>query len=99
MLSDRERQTLDEVQHRFVTEDPRFAASFNAVWPRASTYSVQWAYTLPSWAYTTAMIVAVEFGVLTLIAGAPGTALVFAALATAINLLRRRRDQTVRRDS
>jgi hypothetical protein len=99
MLSDRERETLREVQNRFVTEDPRFAASFNAVRPGASSYSVQWAYTLPSWAYTTAMIVAVVLGVLMLMAGAPGSALVFAVLATAISLLRRRRDQTVRRES
>jgi hypothetical protein len=34
-----------------------------------------------------------------LMAGAPGSALVFAALATAIALLRQRRDQTVRRES
>jgi hypothetical protein len=27
MLSDRERETLREVQHPFVTDDPRFAAS------------------------------------------------------------------------
>jgi hypothetical protein len=99
MLSDRERETLREVQHRFVTEDPRFAASFDAVGPDASSYSVQWAYTLPSWTYTTAMSVAVALGVLMLMAGAPGSALVFAALATAISLLRRRRDQTVRRES
>jgi len=99
MLSDRKRETLREVQRRFVTEDPRFAASFNAVRPRASTYSVQWAYTLPSWAYTTAMFVAVAFGVLMLLPGAQGIALVFAALATAISVLHRRRDQTVRRES
>lgn len=99
MLSDRERQMLDEVQRRFVTEDPRFAASFDRVGPGASSYSVRWAYTLPSWAYTTAMFVAAAFGVLMLIAGAPGTALAFAALATAISLLRRRRDQTGRRES
>jgi hypothetical protein len=99
MLSDRERETLREVQHRFVTEAPRFAASFNAVWPGASSYSVQWAYTLPSWAYTTAMIAAVALGVLMLMAGAPGSALVFAALATAISLLRRRGGQTIRRES
>jgi Protein of unknown function (DUF3040) len=99
MLSDRERPTLDEVQRRFATEDPRFSASFNRARPGASSYSVQWAYTLPSWAYTTAMIVAAAFGVLMLMAGAPGTALVFAALATSISVLRRRRDQTGRRDS
>jgi DUF3040 family protein len=99
MLNDRERETLREVQHRFVTEDPRFAASFEGVGRGASSFSVQWAYTLPSWAYTIAMSVAVALGVFTLMVGAPGSALLFAALATAISLLRRRRDQTVRRTS
>jgi hypothetical protein len=42
MLSDREHETLREVQDRFVSEDPRFAASFKAVRPDASIYSVQW---------------------------------------------------------
>jgi hypothetical protein len=51
MLSDRERAALDEVQRRFVTEDPRFAASFNRVRQRESSYSVHWACTLPCWAY------------------------------------------------
>jgi DUF3040 family protein len=90
---------LDEVQHRFVTEDPRFAASFSGVWLGESSYSVQWAYTLPSWAYTTAMIVAVASGVVMLMEGAPGSALVFATLATAISLLGWSRDQTARRES
>jgi hypothetical protein len=72
MLGDRERQTLDEVQRRFVTEDPRFAASFNRVGPSASSYSVHWADTLPSWAYTTAVIVAAASGVLRAPAGPVG---------------------------
>jgi hypothetical protein len=38
-------------------------------------------------------------GVLLLMAGAPRSALVVAALVTAIPLLRRRRDQTGRRES
>ncbi len=99
MLSDRERESLREVQRRFVTEDPRFAASFNAARPGASSYSVQWAYTLPSWAYTTAMIVAVALGVLMLMAGAPGSALAFVTLATAISVLGWSRDRTGRRES
>ena len=99
MLSDRERETLREVQHRFVIEDPRFAASFDAVGRGASSFSVQWAYALPSWAYTTAMSVAAALGVLLLMVGASGGALFFAALATAIFLMRRRRDQSVRRES
>jgi hypothetical protein len=45
------------------------------------------------------MSVAAVLGVLVLTAGAPGSALGFAALATAIFLLRRRRDQNVRRAS
>ncbi|HEX2299942.1 MAG TPA: DUF3040 domain-containing protein [Pseudonocardiaceae bacterium] len=92
MLSDREREVLDEVQHRFVIEVPRFAASFNGAWLDESSYSIQWAYTQPSWAYTTAMIVAVASGVVMLMAGAPGSALVFATLATAISLLAWSRD-------
>ena len=34
------------------------AVSFNDVSLGESRYSVQWAYKLPSWAYTTAMVVA-----------------------------------------
>ena len=89
MLSDREREVLDEVQHRFVIE----------VWLDESSHSIQWAYTLPSWAYTTAMIVAVASGVVMLLDGAPGSALVFATLATAISLLAWSRNQAARRES
>ena len=97
MLSDRERETLCQVQRRFVTEDSRFAAAFNAVRPGASSCFVQWSYTLPIWAYTGERRSGVRCAHAD--GGAPGTALVFAALATAISLLGRRRDQTVRRDS
>lgn len=99
MLSDRERQTLDEVQRRLAAEDPHFAASFTEAGPGASSFSVQWPYTLPSWAYPTAMVVAATLGVLMLVVGAPGSALVLAALATGISLLRRRRNQAAQRDS
>jgi hypothetical protein len=67
------------------------------VWLGDSSYSVQWAYALTSWAYTTAMIVALSSGVIMLMEGAPGSALVFATLATAISLPGWSRNQTARR--
>lgn len=93
MLSDRERKTLREVQRQFDAEDPDFSRSFDDGL-RHSTYSLQWAYTMPRWAYTTAIVVAVALGVLMLLARAPGTALLFAALATTIAMIRGRRDES-----
>jgi len=93
VLSDREQDTLRELQRRLVAEDPDFARSFDDVRLRHSTYSLQWAYAMPRWVYPTAIVAAVALGVLMLLLGAPGTALGFAALATMISVVRRRRDQ------
>ncbi|TWF74955.1 DUF3040 family protein [Pseudonocardia hierapolitana] len=98
MLSERERQALDEIQHRFVTDDPCFAASSNYVSLGESRYSVQWAYKLPSWAYPTAMVVASASGMVMSMEGAAGGALAFASLATAISMLGWSREKTVRRE-
>jgi len=97
MLSDRERKTLRDVQRQFDAEDPDFSRSFDDV-GQHSTYSLQWAYTMPRWAYTTAIVVAVALGMLMLLARAPGTALLFAALATMISMIRRRRDDSAGRE-
>jgi hypothetical protein len=59
MLSDRERETLREVQRQLVSEDPSFARSFDALGKRDSSCRLSWAYTMPGWAYTTALVVAV----------------------------------------
>jgi hypothetical protein len=94
VLSDRERETLREVQRQLVSEDPRFARSFDAVGKRDSSCSLKWAYAMPRWAYTTAMVVTVMLSLLMLVTGGPGTALAFAALATMISAVRRHRDNT-----
>lgn len=98
MLSDREQKTFRELQRQFAAEDPAFVRTFDEVPPR-SAYSVQWAYGLPRWVYTSAMLVAVALGVLMLLARAPSIALVFAAIATLISVVRRRRDEPGRRDA
>lgn len=91
MLSDQEREALRELQRQFDAEDPDFSRSFDDV-GQHSTFSLQRAYTMPRWAYTTAIGVAVALGMLMLMARAPGTALLFAALATIISMIRRHRD-------
>ena len=89
MLSDREMETLREVQRQLVAEDPDFARSFEAVGRPDSHYSLHW---VPGWVYTTALVVAVALGVLMLLVHAPGTALGFGALATMIAAVRSRRN-------
>ncbi len=93
VLSDREQQMLREVQRRFVAEDPDFVRSFEDVGRRHSTFSLRWAYAMPRAVYTIAIVVAVALGVLMLLVAAPGTGLLFAALATMIAVVRRRRDE------
>lgn len=99
MLSDRERETLRELQRQFVAEDPGLAGSFDDVGRRHSTFSLEWAYAMPRWVYTAALVVALILGVLMLLSRAPGTALVLAALATMISTLRKRRDEPRRRET
>jgi hypothetical protein len=91
MLNDRERATLREVQRSLRPSTP--------IAPGDSSYSVQWSYTLPRWAYTTALVVAMTLGVLMLMARAPGSALVFAALAVMISVVQRHRDEASRRET
>lgn len=98
VLSDREQRTLREVQRQFEAEDPDFTRSFD-VGQRHSTYSYQWAYAMPRWAYSTAIVVAVTVGVLMLFVGALGPALLLAALATMTSVVRRRGDEPGRRES
>ncbi len=98
MLNDRERETLREVQRQFVTDDPDFARTFEAVGRPDSHYSLQWMYGMPEWVYTTALVVAVAVGVLMLLVQSPGTALGFGALATMIAMVRNRRNDECGRD-
>jgi hypothetical protein len=89
VLSDRERETLREVQRCLATEDPAFVRSFETAGRPDSHYSFQWLYGLPRWAYTTSLVVAVALGLLMLLAQSPATAFGFAALATMIAAVRR----------
>jgi Protein of unknown function (DUF3040) len=92
MLNDRERETLRDVQSRFMAEDPDFARSFETVGRPGSDYSLQWMHEMPPWVYTTAFVVAVTLAALMLLAQAPGTAFWFAVVATAIGVARHRRN-------
>lgn len=58
MLSDRERRALREVESQLTAQDPDFTRSFDTV-GHPSTYSIQWIYELPSWAYRLAIGLAV----------------------------------------
>jgi Flp pilus assembly protein TadB len=100
VLSDREREILQEVQRQFVTEEPDLVRSFTEVGRRGdSTFSLPRAYEVPRWAYTAALIVSVAFSVLMLLALAPWTALVFMVLAIVIAVARFRRCDAAHRVS
>lgn len=76
MLSDRERETLHEIQCRLVVEDPGFTQSFDASEQRLSRGPRG-----RHRAYTVGIVVAVMLCVLMLMSQSPGTALAFAAIA------------------
>lgn len=99
MLSDREQQTLRNVERQLMAEDPRLARSFDDVGRQGSTFVVRWAYTMPRWVYTTAIGAAIALAVLMLAARDPGPALVFAALAAGAMVLRRGREEPGPRSS
>ncbi len=98
MLSDRERETLDQIQRRLLVEDPGFAQSFNddaqrlPREPRAPRDRLRLAY-------TAAIVVAVMLCALMLLAQSPGTALAFAAMAGALFIARRRRHDVNQRET
>jgi hypothetical protein len=98
VLSDHERKTLREVERQLMAEDPEFPRRFDRVGQRHPTYSLHWAYAMPRWAYTTAIVAAVTLSVLMMMVRAPGAALVFAALATIIAVVRKCRDKPARRE-
>lgn len=99
MLSDNEQKTLREVERQFMADDPEFPRRFDRVGQQHSTYSLQWAYAMPRWAYTTAIVAAVTLGVLMMVVRLPGAALVFAALATIIAVVRKCREKPARRET
>ncbi|MPZ78935.1 MAG: DUF3040 domain-containing protein [Actinophytocola sp.] len=71
MLSDRERETLCEIQRRLVTDDPDFERSFRAVAVPPPDH--RWL------AYAIVLVVVALLGTVMALAGAPAAALAFAA--------------------
>lgn len=99
MLSDRDQETLRELQRQLVAQDPEFARSFDDLARRDSTFSLHRVHAMPRWVYTAAIAVAIALAVLMLlVVRAPESALAFAILAMMISVVRRRRDEPVRRE-
>jgi Flp pilus assembly protein TadB len=97
VLNDREQDSLRELQRRLAAEDPEFTRSFDAV-GRDTHISFEGVYRLPRWVYTLALVAAVAFTGLMVVARAPWPALLFATLIPIIVVLRRRREQADRRE-
>lgn len=97
MLSDRERKALREVERQFMAQDPDFIRSFEAP-GQPSTYSVQWVYELPWWAYRIAIGLAVALAFLMILAASPWTAIMFAGLAVLFWRIQKRGSEPGRRD-
>jgi Protein of unknown function (DUF3040) len=83
MLSDRERESLLEIEHRFLVDDPELAAEFSAP-ARHPHHDRRW------WTLTTVIVVSSLFFALALVAGASGSALACATVTgLAVMTLRR----------
>ena len=82
MLSDREREVLNEIQRQFLLEDPGLARSLAAGQQPRSTSQLRLAYSVT-------IVVALALGGLVLLAGSVLGALVFAAVAGGVALVRR----------
>jgi Flp pilus assembly protein TadB len=85
MLSDRERETLDEIQHRLVTEDPQFTAAFESKARRLTVRGLRTHRT----AVTALIVVALLLSVFMIVVQAAGPALFFTAAACGLIWLRR----------
>lgn len=97
MLSDHERKALREVERQFMAQDPDFTRAFDAT-GQPSTYSIQWIYEMPWWAYRIVIGLAVALGLLMMLAGAPWTAILFAGLAVLFSRIQKRSSAPGRRE-
>lgn len=97
MLSDHERKALREVERQFMAQDPDFTRFFDAT-GQPSTYSIQWIYEMPWWAYRIAIGLAVALGFLMVLAGAPWTAILLAGLAVLLMGIQKRRNEPDRHE-
>lgn len=94
MLSDRERETLQEIQRRLLVDDPDFVRSFEPTDRPAEQPSPR---DRQRRAYTVWIVLALVSSALMLALGLPGTAVVLAAGAGLIGVERRYRDDLWRR--
>ena len=84
MLNDHERKTLREVERQFQVEDPEFTRSFDTRAQRLRRRHLDGAW------FQISIVAALLLGALMLVAGLPGAALAFAAVAGLTWLTRRR---------
>jgi Flp pilus assembly protein TadB len=85
MLSDRERETLDEIQHRLMTEDPQFTGAFDNKARGLAVHRLAARRT----ALTAMILVALMLSVLMIVVHAAGPALFFTVAACCLIWLRR----------
>lgn len=90
MLSDHEREALQEIQRQLLVEDPDFARSFEMAGQRSP-------HSRHRRACTVSVVLALVLSLLMLIAGLPGTALLLAAGAALIAVARHRWDDSGQR--
>ena len=81
MLSDPERETLDEIERQILAEDPDLARSFQTVKP-SDPYDWHWM------AYTAAIHAVLAVGMILFLMGSVAGALGFATLAGGVALAR-----------
>jgi len=74
VLSDREREALNEIERQLAVEDPGFSRTFHAVGQSPPYNQVRLAYAVT-------IVVAIVLGLIVLLAGSVLGALVFAAVA------------------
>lgn len=88
MLDDDERAALRDIQRRLADDDPDFARSFVAGARRLARAATP---LLPKEAYTIMIVFSASFAVISLLAGSPFVALLFAGLSGWIWYARSRR--------
>jgi hypothetical protein len=85
MLSDRERETLDEIQHRLAIEDPQFAGFFHLETRRLAAHGRGF----PQAALIVLIVISLMLSVLMIVVHALGPTLFFTGVAWSLVWLRR----------
>jgi hypothetical protein len=88
VLNDRERATLHEIQSQFLAEDPRFVQTFDVRTQRLST-AVDKPIDRHGWAPTILIWTTAVLGIVALMTGSVGGAMLLATVGVALLLARR----------